>query len=118
MNFHFRASSQRNFLLEASGKIAYLRRYCLGGSLFCFFSLLDPLRSIKRKTVGEFVQWRGYTSLWEAVTCTLALSPGKVELGHGGHEPCSQCLFLQWTAPPNGNEYRGGRQDGVEGLYL
>lgn len=73
-----------------------------------YFSLLDPLRSIKRKTVGEFVRWRGYTSLREAVTCTLTRSPGKVELGRGGHEHCTQCFFLQWPPLPNGDMYGGG----------
>lgn len=55
MNFLSKGKDGEELLGEASGKIAHLRRYCLGGTWFCFSPFLDPLESIKRKKAGDSV---------------------------------------------------------------
>lgn len=55
-------SKTREFPVEASGKMAHPRKYCLGENWFCIFPFLDPLGWKKRKKVGNSIGWRGYTS--------------------------------------------------------
>ena len=52
-------------LVEASSKIAHLRRYCLGGTWSCVFFFLDPLGINKGKKMEDSV-WRRHISGWRA----------------------------------------------------
>lgn len=55
VNFLPERKTQEELLVEASGKIAHRRKYCLGESWFCIFPFLNRLGLKKRNKVENSI---------------------------------------------------------------